>query len=219
METIVKKTIVAIGGGSIKDKTTIAADRYIAELIKRRAAGGRGCALFLGTASHDSMQYFNSFRKTYTSIFDIKAEVGLLVYGENDFENIKAKFDKADCVYVGGGDTKFMLDVWKQKGIDMLIKDAYEKGVILCGLSAGAVCWFDTAYTDYDMMRGESSEYKLLPALGYLRGVACPHYDERPEFDSVARNFSPAYAIGNDSFVVFEDGEPIKYEGNARRLN
>ena len=112
-----------------------------------------------------------------------------------------------------------MLDVWKQKGIDTLIKDAYEKGVILCGLSAGAVCWFDTAYTDYDMMRGESSEYKLLPALGYLRGVACPHYDERPEFDSVARNFSPAYAIGNDSFVVFEDGEPIKYEGNARRLN
>ena len=69
METIVKKTIVAIGGGSIKDKTTIAADRYIAELIKRRAAGGRGCALFLGTASHDSMPYFNSFRKTYTSIF------------------------------------------------------------------------------------------------------------------------------------------------------
>ena len=164
------------------------------------------------------MPYFNSFRKTYTSVFDIKAEVGLLVYGEMDEDNIRAKFEKADCIYVGGGDTKFMLDLWKEKGIVKLLLDAYERGVILCGLSAGAVCWFENAYTDYDIMRGVSSEYKVLPALGLLKGIACPHYGERPEFDGVARNFDLAYAIDNDSAIVFEDGEPIEYIGNAKKL-
>lgn len=213
-----KKRIIAIGGGEIKNKTTIEIDRYIASLIKERANGGRGCALFLGTASHDSMPYFNSFRKTYTSVFDIKAEVGLLVYGEMDIDNIKAKIDKADCIYVGGGDTKFMLDLWQEKGVDKLLIKAYNSGVILCGLSAGAVCWFRDAYTDYDIMRGQSSEYKVLPAMGLLDGIACPHYDERPEFDEVAKNFDLAYAIGNDSAIVFEDGVPVKFIGNAKKI-
>ena len=211
------KRIVAIGGGEIKNKTTLEIDRVIAGLIKERVYPGRGCALFLGTASHDSMPYFNSFRKTYTSVFDIKAEVGLLVYGEMDEANIKAKFDKADCIYVGGGDTKFMLDLWREKGVDKLLIDAYNRGVILCGLSAGAVCWFENAYTDYDLMRGQSNEYKVLPAMGLLKGIACPHYDERPEFDEVAKGYSPAYAIGNDSAIVFEDGQPVEYVGNAKK--
>ncbi|MCH5164465.1 MAG: Type 1 glutamine amidotransferase-like domain-containing protein [Clostridiales bacterium] len=211
------KRIIAIGGGEIRNKTTLEIDRVIAGYIKERAYPERGCALFLGTASHDSMPYFNSFRKTYTSVFDIKAEVGLLVYGEMDEANIKSKFDKADCIYVGGGDTKFMLDLWKEKGIDKLLIDAYNRGVILCGLSAGAVCWFKNAYTDYDIMRGESSEYKVLPALGILDGIACPHYDERPEFDEVASGFDLAYAIGNDSAIIFEDGVPTQYIGNAKR--
>lgn len=209
------KRIVAIGGGEIRNKTTIEIDKIVAEYIKERARPNRGTALFLGTASHDSMPYFNSFRKVYTSIFDIKAEVGLLVYGENDDDNIKAKFDKADCVYVGGGDTKFMLELWKKRGIDKLLIDAYERGVILCGLSAGAVCWFQNAYTDYDIMRGKSNEYKILPAMGLLKGIACPHYDERPEFDDIRKNFDISYAIGNNSAVIFEDGCPIKFIGNA----
>lgn len=212
------KRIVAIGGGEIKNKTTLEIDRVIAGLIKERAYPGRGCALFLGTASHDSMPYFNSFRKTYTSVFDIKAEVGLLVYGEMDEANIKAKFDKADCIYVGGGDTKFMLDLWREKGVDKLLIDAYNRGVILCGLSAGAVCWFENAYTDYDIMRGQSNEYKVLPAMGLLKGIACPHYDDRPEFDEVAKGFDTAYAIGNDSAIVFEDGQPVKLIGNVKLM-
>ncbi len=212
------KRIIAIGGGELKNKTTLEIDKIIADHIVKRAYPNRGCALFLGTASHDSMPYFNSFRKIYTSVFDIKAEVGLLVYGENDEANIRAKFDKADCVYVGGGDTKFMLDLWKEKGVDKLLSDAYERGVILCGLSAGAVCWFQNAYTDYDIMRGQSSEYKVLPAMGLIKGIACPHYDERPEFDEVAKDFDVAYAIGNNSAIVFEDGEPVEYINNAKKM-
>ena len=76
MQKIIKR-IIAIGGGELKSKETLEIDRYIAELAKKRAGDARAYGLFIGTASHDSMPYFNSFRKTYTSVFDIKADVAL----------------------------------------------------------------------------------------------------------------------------------------------
>ena len=107
------KIIVATGGGEIKNKTTLKIDEYVAKLAKAHAGERRAVGLFFGTASHDSMPYFNSFRKTYTSVFDIKAEVALSVYGEMNYEHIAQKVNDADMLYVGGGDTVFMLDKWK----------------------------------------------------------------------------------------------------------
>ena len=69
---MIKKTIVAIGGGEIKNKTTIKIDEYLANLAKVRAGSRRANALFVGTASHDFMPYFNSFRKTYTSVLILR---------------------------------------------------------------------------------------------------------------------------------------------------
>lgn len=207
------KTIVAIGGGEIKSKTTLKIDEYVATLARARAGDKRPTGLFLGTASHDSMPYFNSFRKTYTSVFDIKADVALTVYGEMDLPHIAEKFAKADFLYIGGGDTKFMLDSWRQTGLLQLVLDAYERGVIVAGLSAGAICWFDMMYTDFDIIRGQSNQYKMLEGLGILRGVACPHYDDRREDFAAAFAASPysaAIAIENDAAVVFENGLPVK---------
>lgn len=207
------KTIVAIGGGEIKTKTTLKIDEYVASLARRRAGDRRPTGLFIGTASHDSMPYFNSFRKTYTSVFDIKADVALTVYGEMDLTHIEEKFDKADFLYIGGGDTKFMLDSWRATGLLRLVLDAYERGVPIAGLSAGAICWFDFMYTDFDIIRGQSNEYKMLDGLGVLRGVACPHYnDRRADFARAfaACGYEKAFAIENDAAVVFENGTPAK---------
>lgn len=207
------KYLIAIGGGEIRNKTTLEIDGYIAELSKKHAGEKRANALFFGTASHDSMPYFNSFRKTYTSVFDIKAEVGLLVYGEMDMDKIKTKIENADCIYVGGGDTLFMLDLWKEKGVDKLLTDAYNDGKIICGLSAGAICWFSDMYTDSEIMNGKSDEYKLEKGLGLLDGLITPHFNERekdfiPVFER--SGFSRAYAVENDAAIVFKNGEPIK---------
>ena len=207
------KYIIAIGGGEIKNKTTLKIDQYIADLAKLHAGEKRANALFFGTASHDSMPYFNSFRKTYTSVFDIKAEVGLLVYGEMDMQKIADKIAVADCIYVGGGDTVFMLDLWKQKGVDNLLIDAYNQGKIICGLSAGAICWFSDMYTDYEIMRGESASYSLHKGLGLIEGLITPHFDEREkDFTEtfVKSNFNSAYAIENDAAIVFKNGAPVK---------
>ena len=204
------KYLIAIGGGEIKNKTTLKIDEYISNLAKLHAGEKRANALFFGTASHDSMPYFNSFRKTYTSVFDIKAEVGLLVYGEMDMQKIRDKIAAADCIYVGGGDTVFMLDLWKQKGVDKLLIDAYNEGKIICGLSAGAICWFSDMYTDYEIMRGQSASYSLHKGLGLIDGLITPHFNEREkDFTETFVNsgFDSAYAVENDAAIVFKNGK------------
>ncbi len=204
-----EKTIIAIGGGEIRNKTTLEIDRYIAQKAKLHAGDKRANALFIGTASHDSMPYFNSFRKTYTSVFDIKAEVALMVYGEMSIEKIASKIDMADAIYIGGGDTVFMLSKWKEFGIDKLLIDAYDKGKIICGLSAGAICWFTKMYTDFEIMRGESSEYVLKDGLGVLDGAMCPHFNEREEDFSkalVSGLIDSAYCIENNCAIEFING-------------
>lgn len=215
------KRIIAIGGGEIKNKTTLEIDRYIAKLAKEHAGDKRANALFIGTASHDSMPYFNSFRKTYTSVFDIKAEVALMVYGEMSIEKIQGKIQAADMIYIGGGDTVYMLEKWKETGVDKMIIDAYENGKIICGLSAGAICWFKDMYTDYEIMRGQSSEYVLKKGLGVLDGAMCPHFNEREEdFTRALKTgvISGAYCVENDCAIEFIDGKfekVINGGGNA----
>ncbi len=208
-----EKRIIAIGGGEIKNKTTLGIDGYVVELAKAHAGDKRATALFLGTASHDSMPYFNSFRKTYTSVYDIKAEVALIVYGEMNLEHVKEKFDKADCIYIGGGDTLFMLEKWQQTGVLQLVLDAYEQGKIICGLSAGAICWFEDMYTDYEIMRGQSADYVLRKGLGVLKGTMCPHFNVREKDFTAAMlksNIKQAYAVENDCAIEFVNGEFVK---------
>ncbi len=215
-----ERKIIAIGGGEIKNKTTLKIDEYVANLAKAHAGDKRANALFIGTASHDSMPYFNSFRKTYTSVFDIKAEVALIVYGEMDIERIANKIQLADCIYIGGGDTVFMLDKWREVGLTELILNAYEEGKIICGLSAGAICWFKDMYTDYEIMRGQSSEYVLKKGLGVLDGAMCPHFNEREEDFTKALlkgEIKGAYCVENDCALEFTDGKMTRVISSGGR--
>ncbi len=208
-----ERKFIAIGGGEIKNKTTLKIDEYIANLSKIHAGDKRANALFIGTASHDSMPYFNSFRKTYTSVFDIKAEVGLIVYGEMDIERIKLKIDNADMIYIGGGDTLFMLNKWEETGLKELILSAYKNGKIICGLSAGAICFFKTMFTDYEIMRGVSSNYVIKDGLNIIDGVCCPHFNQRKEDFSLSfinNNLESAYCVENDCALEFTNEKLTK---------
>ena len=210
---MITKRIIAIGGGELKTKETLEIDRYIASLACERAGENRPYGLFIGTASHDSMPYFNSFRKTYTSVFDIKADVALTVYGEMDLEKIRGKFEKADFIYVGGGDTLSMLKRWREFGLLELSAEAYERGVIICGLSAGAICWFEDIYTDSELAEKDGS-YSMQKGLGWLKGTISPHYNERvKDFDEIMRKMpvgATAYGIENLAALEFVNGELTK---------
>ena len=219
------KYLIALGGGSLAEKTTASIDKYIADLAKQRAGDKRAVGVFIGTASHDSMPYFNTFRKTYTSDFDIKADCILSVYGEMNEEKIKSKFEKADLIYIGGGDTLFMLDWWRQKGILDLVLDAYNRGVIIAGLSAGAICWFEKMYTDSQFVNGKDNyKYSICNGLAILSGMCCPHYEERiNDFDSefLSSGAQLAWAIEGDSAILFKNGQFVKSlssGGNSYKL-
>lgn len=206
-----EKRLIAIGGGEIKNKETLGIDEYIASLAKAHAGEKRAYGLFIPTASHDFMPYYNSFHKTYTGVFDVKTDVALSVFHEPDLNKLKEKFLKADFIYVGGGDTVFMLNEWKKSGMLALIQDAYERGVILCGLSAGAICWFETMYTDSDV--GESGEkYALYPGLGWFDGIISPHYGARMlDFDEkLCYNNQCGYGIEDNAALEFIDGRLVK---------
>lgn len=203
--------IIAIGGGELRERTTLQIDEYIATLAKERAGDMRANALFIPTASHDYMPYYNTFHKVYTGIFNIKTDVALTVFKEVDMEKLRAKFEKADVIYVGGGDTVFMLEHWKESGVLALIKEAYERGVIIAGLSAGAICWFSDMYTDSTAALGEGDKYAMFQGLGWLEGKISPHYNARMlDFDKiVCYNSWRAYGIEDDAAIVIEDGEVV----------
>ncbi len=205
------KKIIAIGGGDLRERTTLKIDEYIAELAKAHAGENRANALFIPTASHDYMPYYNTFHKVYTGTFNIKTDVALTVYKETDLEKLRGKFEKADMLYVGGGDTVFMIEHWKKTGMLALIKEAYERGVIIAGLSAGAICWFEEMYTDSAAALGEGDKYATFGGLGWIKGKISPHYGARMlDFDEiVCYNSSRAYAIEDDAALVIEDGEVV----------
>ncbi len=217
------KRIIAIGGGELRERTTLKIDEYIANLAKSRAGEERANALFIPTASHDFMPYYNTFHKVYTGVFNIKTDVALTVFKEVDLERMKAKFDKADMIYVGGGDTVFMLESWKKSGLLSLVKEAYERGVILTGLSAGAICWFEDMYTDSEQALGEGEKYAMFQGLNFVKGKISPHYGSRMlDFDEiVCYNSICAYGVEDDCALVIEDGEVVgslSSGGNAWRL-
>ena len=215
-----KRVFVSIGGGEIRNKTTAPIDGYIASVAKSRITDGRrGYALFFPTASHDSNPYFNSFRKTYTSLFDMKSDIAILTKGLMTLDHVAEKIQKADVIYVGGGDTLYLMQVWRQTGIDKLVWEAYQRGAVLAGLSAGAILWFEDIYTD-SLVEGEFAPYK---GMGLIKGAATPHYNQRTEFDAVAaaEGYPLSYAIEDNAAVVFEDETPVgalSSGGNAYRL-
>lgn len=203
------KRIIALGGGDMRQKTTLKIDEYVATLAKERAGDKRAYGLYIGTASHDFMPAFNTFRKTYTSVFDIKADCLLLENVITPDEKIDEKLQKADFIYVGGGDTLYMLKKWKERGLVEKILNAYERGVILVGRSAGAVCWFEDMYTDSEILQGVSNEYKLYKGLGVLTGCFSPHFNLREnDFSSalIGANIDSAYGVEDDSAIEFIDG-------------
>ena len=216
------KRIIAIGGGEIREKTTLKIDEYIAELAKKHAGDRRANALFIPTASHDFMPYYNSFHKIYTGMFDIKTDVVLTVYKEPDMEKIKEKFLKADVIYVGGGDTVFMMEHWKKTGLLTLIQDAYERGISLAGLSAGAICWFSDIYTD-SLKTENGTAYAMFKGLNWIKGIISPHYGQRMlDFDKiVCYNYQRAYGIEDNAALLIENGEivgSISAGGKAYRI-
>ena len=101
-----------------------------------------------------------------------------------------------------------MLDSWRESGLLTLLLQAYAAGKLVCGLSAGAICWFEEMYSD-SVIEGE---YRMYPGLGILKGKISPHYDQRMlDFDEIVLyNKIRAWGLENNAALEMADGEPVK---------
>ena len=91
-------------------------------------------------------------------------------------DEIGEKIFSSDIIYVGGGDTTTMLKIWKQLGVDKMLYEAYQKGIVLSGISAGAICWFEY-YDNMDDIT-DIEDLDIISGLGFVKGFGVPHYNQ-----------------------------------------
>lgn len=137
-------TIVVIGGGELIELETLEIDRKVVQLTQK----AKPKALFIPTASSDAPGYCDTFSKVYGDILGCETSNLLLVSQTYTHDEITDLITAADLIYVGGGNTRKMLEIWKNTGVDTLLKEAYSSGTVLTGLSAGSICWFEYGHSD-----------------------------------------------------------------------
>lgn len=185
------------GGGFLMEPDNPRMDLWILSLARGRRV------LFIPTASGDSEWAITRF---YDAFRQHDCEASHLPLFNRDHVDLREVVLSQDVIYVGGGNTANMLAVWRVHGVDALLREAWEAGIVLCGVSAGAICWFEAGLTD-------SFGPELQPlhgGLGFLPGSFCPHYDgeaaRRPGFTRAVASgaLPPGYAADDGVGVLFE---------------
>lgn len=173
MTTKLKQIIAMGGGGFSMEPDNPLLDLYI--LAQANVKSPKIC--FLGTASGDAIGYIEKFYAAFAQFDCQPTHVSFF----SRTPDLRAVLLNQDIIYVGGGNTKSMLAVWREWGADQILAEAYAAGVVLAGLSAGAICWFEQSITD-----SAGASLGGLDCLGILAGSACPHYhsevDRRPDY-------------------------------------
>lgn len=194
--------IIAMGGSSFAaNPDNPRLERYIVAQARRK----QPAVCFIGTATGDADVYLVKFYAAFTRIGCRPTHLPLFARTPD----LRRMLLSQDVIYVGGGNTKSMLAVWREWGIDAILREAWREGIVLAGVSAGAICWFEAGVTD-----SWAGHLAALPGLGFLKGGACPHYDgeaaRRPETHRlVGAGAMPAT-------LALDDGAAAHFEG--RRL-
>jgi peptidase E len=197
------RQIIALGGGGFSmEPRNLRLDRYI--LAQSNARRPRVC--FIPTASGDSRDYVRRFHVAMAKHDCVPSELTLFRRDARDPADILLA---QDVIYVGGGNTANLLAIWRLHGVDRAIRRAWHNGIVLAGLSAGMICWFESSVTDsFGPLR------ELSDGLGLLPGSACPHYDSeprrRPTFHRLIRQKKlPPGVAADDGAAIHFIGEKI----------
>ena len=199
MEKITKK-IIAIGGGGFTHESDDTLDQFfLDQCSKKKIKLG-----FLATASKDEVKKISLFYKKFEnknlelSHFNLTQKI----------DGFSSWILNKDIIYVGGGNTSFMLDIWRKNSLDKIFKKAYENGIVLAGVSAGAGCWFDWILSD-----SVGPGLKPLKGISLISGSCTPHSSEEKRINQFELNIKngelpPGLAIDDGVAVLFIDGKP-----------
>lgn len=189
------RQIVALGGGGFsEDPAGAALDDYVLD-----ASGAdlpRVC--FLPTAGGDNSSYVVKFYAAFGGGHCVPTHLGLF---NRTVDDLRGVLLAQDVIYVGGGNTANLLAVWRAHGVDRVLREAWERGIVLAGLCAGSMCWFESGIT-------ASFGTRMTPlegGLGLLPGSNCPHYGQRREA------YLQAMRTGMAGGVSAEDGVALHF--------
>ena len=200
--------IVAMGGGGFSMKGELTAlDEFILSLARRE----RPRVCFVPTASADSATYIAKFYRAFSGRCvptDLTLNDAPALPRQPPRTSELAEFVAAqDVFYVGGGNTAHLLALWKLHGLDTLLREAWMRGAVLSGLSAGMICWFEACLTD-----SFGGLAPLRGGLGLIAGSACPHFDgeadrRRRYHEEIKAGLPAGYAADDDAALHFTGTE------------
>jgi peptidase E len=197
------RRIVAMGGGGFSmEPDNPLLDRHVLSLARR--PDPRVC--FVATASGDAESYRLRFHRAFSAL---PCRPGDLTLFDREVDDLRGFVLDQDVIYVGGGSTANLLAVWRVHGLDGVLREAWEQGVVLCGLSAGMNCWFEASVTD------SFAKHRLAPlrdGLGLLPGSACPHFDGEAERRPAYRRFVAEGAL--PAGLAADDGAALVFDGS-----
>ena len=164
-----ERNIVAIGGGGFgRDPGEGIIEEYILKQTKKKNPN----ICFIPTATGYNEAYKVNYYATFSKLKCNPSHLDFF----NRIPDLKRLISNQDAIFVGGGNTKSMLAVWREWGLDKILKKGYKDGIVMSGVSAGAICWFQNGITD-----SWSANLKIMPCMNIIKGTCCPHYDEEPE--------------------------------------
>ncbi len=189
------RTIVPIGGGKFCDGLA----RFLAGLTGRE----RPRVLYIGTASAEHPESTLRMYERFSGL----VELSRLEFFPWPPEDLRSTVLDQDLIFVGGGNTANMLAIWRVHGVDELLREALDAGIVLTGSSAGGICWFEQGVTD-----SFGPQLGAMECLGFLSGSFCPHYDDednrRPVYHGLLQDgFPGGYAAEAGVGLQFVDGE------------
>lgn len=200
-----KRQIIALGGGGFAFKPE---DSLIEEYILRQTMKENPKVCFIGTASGDQEEMIQSFYEVFRGLTASPSDLSL--FGEPPKE-LTEFLCSQDVVYVGPGWARNLMALWKEWNLHIALKTAWERGVILAGVSAGSVCWYENGLT----MWHPPNELGILIGLGFIRGSQCPHYNQkvrRETFHKLLLEHKISFGIGlkDDVAIHYSDNEIIR---------
>jgi len=199
---LAERQIVGIGGGG----DTLDQTRMLISHVLSLTGKERPRVVFVPTAMGDSPEGIVWGYERLGRICDL-SHVRFFPWPPEDLRELVLA---QDAIYVGGGNVANMLAIWRVHGFGYILREAWESGIVLFGVSAGMLCWFEAVVTDSYGPQLEG----LRDGLGFLAGSACPHYDgeerRRPRYRELVDDGFP-------DGIAAEDGVGLHYVGTELR--
>lgn len=195
-----KRCVIAIGGGGMKLESPQMEKYLLAQTGKSRPK-----VCFIPTAGADSDTSILQFMAAYSAL---GARPTFLRLFSRRIWDLRSYLLGQDLIYVGGGNTGNMLAIWKYQGVDKILREAWEEGVVLAGGSAGSLCWYECGMTDICNPIMEPIE-----CLGFLPGSHCPHYHHKNWRADYRKLIQKGLLPGG---IALDDHVAARYEGTHR---